>query len=289
MPFIQKSIRKTCFVTRLHVNCIQMQTKSSNSEKISICITVGNEEASIRTCLESVRWADEIVVVDSFSTDKTIEIAREYTDLVYQHKWLGYIGQKNLIKELANGPWVMFIDADEVVSNRLKDEIIEIFNSNSCRDIAGYMFPRLVRYLGRWITHGDWYPDFKLRLFRKEKGRCLGKEPHDRTVVEGPVKKLKGDLYHFTYVDFSDQMNTINKFSSISASGMMEEKHLYRLSDLVFRPFFKFIRSYLLKKGFLDGTPGLIIAVATSFAVFAKYAKLWEAKYTRHTGHIPPD
>jgi len=117
-------------------------------EKISACITAGNEEKNIRRCLESVRWADEIVVVDSFSTDRTVEICREYTPLVYQHKWLGYIGQKNLIKDMAAGPWILFIDADEEISPSLRDEILAEFRTDASRGVDGYEFPRLVRYLG---------------------------------------------------------------------------------------------------------------------------------------------
>ncbi len=250
-------------------------------EKISVCITAGNEEPNIRRCLESALWADEIVVVDSFSTDRTVEICREYTDRVYQHEWLGYIGQKNLIKDLANGPWILFLDADEEISPGLHAEISAEFSNGKAAEFAGYEFPRLVRYLGRWITHGDWYPDTKLRLFRKDKGECGGKEPHDRTTVNGRVKRLKNPLYHYTYTGIHNQMSTLNRFTSISATGKDEEGQRFRLTDLLFRPPLRFLRCYFLKRGFLDGLPGIIIAVFTSFAVFAKYAKLWEIQRER--------
>lgn len=245
-------------------------------EKISACITAGNEEKNIRRCLESVRWADEIVVVDSFSSDATTDICREYTDLVFQHRWLGYIGQKNLIKDLASNPWIFFIDADEEVSPQLRDEILQQFEKGASTEYAGYAFPRMVYYLGRWITHGDWYPDIKLRLFRKVKGRCEGREPHDRTMVDGPVMHLRGPLYHYTYVDISDQITTLNRFTSITADGQFAESRSFRLADLLFRPAFRFFHSYVMKRGFLDGVPGLIIARTLAYAVFAKYAKLWE-------------
>lgn len=248
------------------------------TEKISVCITAGNEERNIRRCLESAKWADEIVVVDSFSTDRTAEICREYTERVYQHEWMGYIGQKNLIKDLANGPWILFLDADEEIAPGLRDEIKHEFESDNAINFAAYEFPRLVRYLGRWITHGDWYPDIKLRLFRKDKGKCGGQEPHDRTTVDGPVKRLKNPLYHYTYTDISNQMSTLNRFTSISAAGKHKSGRLFRMSDLLFRPAFRFFRCYILKMGFMDGIPGLIIATFTSFAVFAKYAKLWEIR-----------
>lgn len=246
-------------------------------EKISACITAGNEEKNIRRCLQSITWADEIVVVDSFSADRTVEICKEFTDLVYERKWLGYIGQKNLIKDLARGPWILFVDADEEISPELRDEILNEFETGESEKFAGYEFPRMVWYLGRWITHGDWYPDIKLRLFRKDMGTCGGKEPHDRTTVNGPVKRLKSPMYHYTYNGVEDQIETLNKFSSITVDGWCEENTPFKLCDLFFRPLLKFIKCYFLKRGFLDGIPGFIIAVSTSFGTFAKYAKLWQS------------
>jgi len=254
------------------------------SETISACITAGNEEKSIRRCLESVRWADEIVVVDSFSRDRTPEICREYTDLVYQHRWLGYIGQKNLIKGLASCPWILFIDADEEVSPALRDEILHEFSSGACRGQVGYEFPRMVWFLGRWITHGDWYPDIKLRLFRKDKGRCEGVEPHDRILITGPIRRLNGPLFHYTYDSISDQILTLDNFSSISADYKIAAGHRFRLIDLLFRPLLRFLRGYVARRGFQDGIPGLIIAASTAHGVFVKYAKLWELSQARARG-----
>ncbi len=247
-------------------------------EKISVCITAGNEEANIRRCLDSVVWADEIVVVDSFSSDRTPEICREYTDMVFQHRWLGYVGQKNLIKDLAAGPWILFVDADEAVSNELREEILAEFESGAARGVAGYKFPRKVHFLGRWITHGDWYPDIKLRLLRKDLGRCIGKEPHDKTIVDGPVKKMQSDLLHYTYRDIKDQLDTLNDFTSIGARTLMETETSCRLTDLLLRPTFRFLRCYLLKRGFLDGIAGYVIARSIAYGVFVKYAKLWETR-----------
>ena len=138
-----------------------------------------------RRCLESVTWADEIVVVDSFSKDRTAEICREYTNLVYEHEWLGYIGQKNLIRKMATHDWLFFVDADEEVSDELREQITRDFDRGQ-GDTCGYEFPRMVNYLGRWIRYGEWYPDIKLRLFFKDKGRSGGQEPHDQVFVNGP-------------------------------------------------------------------------------------------------------
>ena len=246
------------------------------TDRISACITAGNEERNIRRCLESVTWCDEIIVVDSFSTDHTVEICREYTDLVYEHRWLGYIGQKNLIKDLASGTWILFIDADEEVSPELRDEIRQTFEEGNHADCSGYEFPRLVYYLGRWIHHGDWYPDIKLRLFLKERGRCGGREPHDRIIVDGPIKRLKHPMHHYTYTGIADQIATLNKFSTITVAGEFDDDRPFRLLDLLLRPGLRFVRCYFLRRGFLDGVPGLIVAAITAYGVFIKYAKLWE-------------
>jgi len=250
-------------------------------EKITACVTAGNEEANIRRCLESITWTDEIVVVDSFSTDRTATICHGYTDLVFAHKWLGYIGQKNLAKDLAGNRWVLFLDADEEVSPELRDRILTEFENGSTEHYSGYEFPRMVKFLNRWIMHGDWYPDIKLRLYRKDMGECGGREPHDRMVVRGPVKRLKAPLYHHTYSGISDQLATMNRFSSLTAETQHGEGRRFRASFLLVRPALRLLRGYILKRGFLDGIPGLIIATTSAYGVFAKYAKLWERQRRR--------
>ncbi|MBN1670254.1 MAG: glycosyltransferase family 2 protein [Kiritimatiellae bacterium] len=257
-------------------------------ETISACITAGNEEKNIRRCLESVcGWTHEVVVVDSFSSDATVEICRRYTDRVYQHEWLGYIGQKNLIKDLAEGQWILFIDADEEASPELRDEIVRLFERGPPPDIAGYEFPRIVHYLGKWIRHGEWYPDIKLRLFRKGLGMCAGREPHDRVVVEGRTARLRGHLRHYTYDNISDQVNTLNRFSSIAAQGMYEEGRRFHWHDILLRPLVRFVKGYAVKRGFLDGFQGWVIAVSSAYSVFLKYAKLREIGLARRAGRAP--
>ena len=246
--------------------------------KISACITAGNEEANIRRCLESVKWCDEIVVVDSYSTDRTAEISQEYTDRVYQHEWLGYVGQKNFIRGLARNPWILFIDADEEISEELRDEILREFERGPGRYV-GYRFPRRVFYLGRWIYHGEWYPDYKLRLFLKEKGESRGQEPHDHVVVDGPVKTLKGHLNHYTYRDLADHLRTMNRFSSISAREKYQRGAKFRWIDLLGRPLWRFVKGYIIRRGFMDGFHGFTISSITSFGVLMKYAKLWELEH----------
>lgn len=248
-----------------------------SAHTISACITAFNESDNIRRCLESVKWCDEIVVVDSFSEDDTVAICREYTDRVYQHEWLGYIGQKNLIKGMATSRWILFVDADEAVSPALRWEIQQEFASGDCEEYAGYRFPRIVWYLQKWIRHGDWYPDYKLRLFQRSRGGCQGVEPHDEVVVDGLVKSLRGPLYHYTYSGIADQVLTLNNFSSITAREWHRKGRRFRAHDLLLRPLYRFIKCYFIKRGCLDGLRGLVIAITVAYGTFIKYAKLWEA------------
>ena len=249
-------------------------------EKISACITAGNEGNKIRRCLESVRWCDEIVVVDSFSTDRTAEICREFTDRVYQHEWLGYIGSKNLIRELARYEWLLYLDADEEVSSALRDEIQHEFHQG-VNEVAGYRCPRRVYYLGRWIRHGEWYPDYKLRLFRKGAGRSEGEEPHDHVVVNGQVKTLRSPIYHYTYDDLHDHVETINRYTTITAQEKFRKGARFHWYDYSIRPLWRFLKAYFFKLGLLDGMQGLVIARVSAFGVRMKYAKLWALERER--------
>ena len=248
------------------------------SEIISACVMTFNEEANIRRCLESVSWCDEIVVVDSFSTDRTVEICREFTDRVIEHEWLGYIGQRNLSLNLATHPWVLFLDADEELSPELRSELIRELKNGPAKYV-GYEFPRQVYYLGKWIKHGAWYPDIKLRLFLKEKGRSGGVEPHDQVFVDGEVKRMKHPIWHYTYRDITDHVNTMNRFSQISAQSLHQRGRRFRWTDFLFRPAWRFIKGYVVRSGWLDGRRGLIIATINAFGVSMKYAKLWELQW----------
>lgn len=254
--------------------------------RISACVTTFNEEANIERCLTSLAWCDELVVLDSYSTDRTLELARRFTDRVYQHEWLGYIGQKNLIRKMARNEWLLFVDADEEVSDELREEIQAIF-ADDPGAYAGYRFPRVVKYFGQWITHGEWYPDIKLRLFQRDKGRSGGQEPHDQVFVQGPVKRLDGWLYHYTYDSLQDHVNTLNRFSTITAREKYADGVRFAWSDFLFRPPIRFVRGYLLKRGVLDGRRGLFIALLSMYGVYLKYAKLWELGWRDKQGLGP--
>jgi len=244
-------------------------------EKISACVICYNEERKIERCLKSLAWCDEIVVMDSFSADRTPEICRRHTDRFYQNEWLGFIAQRNLVRDLARHPWMLFLDSDEEVSPALREEILDEF-TRGVGNHVGYEFPRQVFYAGRWIRHGEWYPDIKLRLFKRAHGRSEGVEPHDRIVVTGPVKRLKNPIWHYTYDDLSDHVATINRFSTISARQKFVADNRFRWGDLLFRPPLHFIKGYVLRAGFLDGTRGFLIALMNAYGAFLKYAKLWE-------------
>ena len=253
-------------------------------EKISVCIICFNEETNIRRCLESVKWVKdkggEIIIVDSLSSDKTIEITREYTDKVSRNKWPGFVNQKNHALSLARNEWVLSVDADEVISDQLRDEIISEWSKGSYENMDAYWMKRHTFYLGRWINHGGWYPDYKIRLFRKSQAKWGGLDPHDRIIMEqgSTTRKLNNDIVHHTYKNLAHQIKTIDRFSDASSEALINEGKIFCLCNLLFRPPVKFIETYIFKLGFLDGLPGLIISVASAFYVFIKYAKMWENK-----------
>lgn len=248
------------------------------SISISACVMTFNEEQNIRRCLKSLTWCDEIIVVDSFSTDATVSICKEYTERVHQHEWLGYIGQRNLVKDMATHDWVLFLDADEEVSPALREALSKVF-LNLPAGCVGFEFPRQVYYLGKWIRHGTWYPDYKIRLFRKEMGRSGGVEPHDTVHLDGPAIRLRQPLWHYTYRDLSDHVNTMNRFSSISAQTLFDGGRRFRWLDLLFRPSWRFFKGFVIRSGWMDGWRGFVIDTINAFGVGMKYAKLRELEW----------
>lgn len=250
-----------------------MQPEKTN--RLSVCIICHNESRNIRRCLESVLWADEVIVVDSFSTDDTVEIARHYTDWLYHRAWTGYADQKNHALFKARGDWVLSLDADEAVSPPLKEEILTEIGRPEAKD--GYKIPRRSFYQGRWIRHSGYYPDRQLRLFRREKGRWVGGRVHERVEINGEVGDLTHDLLHYPYKGvISGQLQTVDNFSGLMASDLYEKGKRFQIHLLLLRPLFKFFEVFLLKRGFLDGVPGLIIAGTSAYALFVRYVKLRE-------------
>ena len=248
--------------------------ENMNMPELSVVIITFNEERNIAQCLESVKGiADEIVIVDSFSTDKTKEIALSYGVQFIEHAFEGHIQQKNWAAAQSTFPHVLSLDADEVLSEELTQSIIEVKN---CWDADGYSFNRLTNYCGSWIRHGSWYPDVKLRLWDRRKGKWGGMNPHDCYEMENgsKIRHLKGDLFHYSYYTISDHTKQVEKFTEITAKVLFDKGKKASLSKLVFGSTIKFFRDYFLKAGFLDGYAGYQIAKISAYATFLKYARL---------------
>jgi glycosyltransferase involved in cell wall biosynthesis len=248
----------------------------SSKPTVSAAIITYNEEENIRDCLESITdFVDEIIILDSFSNDRTENICRSNPKVrFYQHPFDGHIEQKNRALEKCTSEWILCLDADERVSPELRSSIESFLAQNP--DISGVKFPRLTYHMHRYIRHGGWYPNARYRLVRRGMAYWGGENPHDKLILRGKGKKIKGDLIHFTARDLSDQIHTINKFSSIVALTRYNEGRRYHLWRLLVKPISKFLEMYLLKRGFLDGMQGFIVAVSSSFSSFLKEAKLYE-------------
>ena len=259
------------------------------SEALSVCVLACDEAEELERCLASVAWADEIVVlVDARSADATEDVARRLATRVERRPYAGDVAQKRACSALAKHDWILIVDPDEVVPPELARSIQGVLGAaiDSSTSASGerpaaerpaaYRVNRATFHLGRWIRHGDFYPDWKLRLFRREQARWVGRDPHGRVEVDGPVGELAGELEHYSYRDLSDQVERIQFFSDQAAQALVAEGVAFRLDRLVLRPPARFLRSYVLRRGFLDGVPGFVIGVASAFYVFLKYAKLWE-------------
>jgi glycosyltransferase involved in cell wall biosynthesis len=241
--------------------------------KLSCIIITRNESKNIRRCLESVSWTDEIVVVDSFSQDDTKKIASEFTGRIFDLKWGGFGPAKDYAVKQATGDWILSVDADELVPENLREEIQKIVQSGDSLD--GYFIPRRSYFLGRWMRHGGWYPDFVLRLFKKDKGDFTSRLVHEEVIVQGRTGRLKNDLLHYTDPDYERYLEKLNRYTTIDAQQRYLEGNTGSSVNLLIRPVAVFFKTYFLKRGFLDGLPGLILAVSSAFHVFAKYVKLW--------------
>ncbi|NOR87333.1 MAG: glycosyltransferase [Bacteroidales bacterium] len=244
--------------------------------RLSVLIITYNEERNIQACLESVKnLADEIIVLDSFSTDKTEEICAKYGTVFVQHKFEGYIEQKNRALKEAKYEYVLSIDADERISKKLEQEIL---SQKESPKYDAYKFNRLSYYNGRWIKHSGWYPDTKLRLWRKEIGNWAGRNPHDEVKVGKRIniKHLSGDILHYSFYSLEEHLAQTNKFSTIAAQMLFDEKKKIGSLKLYFSPFIKFFRDYLKNLGFLDGWEGLTICRINALGTYLKYAKLRE-------------
>jgi len=241
---------------------------------LAVIVITKNEEQNIDACLESVRWADEIIVVDGGSSDRTVELARSKGAKVFERKWDGYGAAKNFGLSQCTSEWVLWLDADERVTEPLGEEIRTVVRSNS--SFNGYEFPRRSNFLGKWIRHCGWYPGYVLRLFRRASGRFTEQRVHERLVVEGSVGRLRNDLLHFTDPSLSHYFEKFNRYTTLAAEELASNDGRFRFSQVLIRPPWVFIRMYFLRAGFLDGFAGFVLCLLSSFYVFVKYAKLWE-------------
>jgi glycosyltransferase involved in cell wall biosynthesis len=243
---------------------------------LSVTIICKNEEENIRGCLESVKWADEIILVDSYSIDRTIEIAKEYTDKIYQQEWLGFAKQREFALSKVSKEWVFPLDADERCSPELKDEILYVIKSE--KKFTGYRIPRKSFFLNKWIKHGGWYPGYQTRLFLKEKAYVADRLVHEGYEIKGETGFLKNNILHYTVNSISDYMSRVNHYSTLQAVEKSNKKKV-KLSDILFRPVASHIQQFILKRGFLDGIYGLMVTNFDVITNMLTYMKAWELQH----------
>jgi glycosyltransferase involved in cell wall biosynthesis len=240
--------------------------------KVSVTVITLNESAHIDACLQSVAWADEILVIDSGSTDDTVARARARGARVIAREWPGYPAQKNFAAGEAGSDWILSLDADERASPELADEIRALLRTDP--PAAGYRIPRVTFHLGRWIRTTDWYPDYQLRLYDRRRARWKPKPVHESVECDGPPGYLRGELQHYAYRDVSHHHRTMDRYTTLAAEEMHAAGRRATIVDLTLHPWAAFARNYFLRRGCLDGVPGLIISVMNAYYVFLKFAKL---------------
>lgn len=245
-------------------------------EKLTVLIPCCNEEKNIMDCLESVKWADEIFVIDSFSADKTVEIAKKYTSRVLQHEYVNSAAQKNWAIPQAANEWVLIVDSDERVTPALREEIEKALSSDTEYD--GYYIPRKNFFLGKEVKYGGWgyENDLNMRLFRRDRAKYEEKEVHADIVINGRAGKLNEPFLHYSYHSLEQYMEKMKRYTDWAASDVLKKRKKIGVSSLLFRPFFTFFKMYVLKFGFFDGVRGIILALLSSYYVYIKCAKAWE-------------
>ncbi|MCK4856449.1 MAG: glycosyltransferase family 2 protein [candidate division Zixibacteria bacterium] len=240
---------------------------------LSVIIITRNEEKNIARALESVKFADQIVICDSYSTDETVAIAERYDCKIIQQEFIGFGPAKQATLEQATGDWVLSLDADEEIDATLQEQIQQAINSN---EYDAHRLNRISSFLGRWIKHSGWYPDYLLRLFRREKGSFTSDTVHESVVVNGRIGRLSGHIRHHTDPDITHYLAKLDRYTSLSAQALADRKKAFRCSSLLVKPPAIFIKMYFLRSGWRDGIEGLLLALFSSFHVLCKYARLWE-------------
>ena len=257
---------------------------------ISVIVITYNEEKNIERCLRGVQWADEIIVVDSFSTDRTVELARRYTNNIIQHAYDGDIPQRERGIQQSTGDWILGVDADEEVTDELAGEIRSVIRENN--SIDGYEVPMKVWALGRWIFHGGWYPDYHFRLFRRGKYKVEQAEVHGGFAVDGSQSRLHGFILHYTYETIEQYLSKMNNYTSLQVSNKFRDNPDIQIgwAKILFSPMSHFFRKYISQQGYKDGFVGFILAALGSIYTLALYAKVWEYRMRKQEGKgiLPP-
>jgi glycosyltransferase involved in cell wall biosynthesis len=239
--------------------------------KITATIITCDEERNIARAIESLRCVDEILIVDSGSVDRTVELAQKLGARVIEANWLGYSAQKNWAAERASNEWILSLDADEALSEGLEGEIWNLKKTGP--EYEAYTMPRLARYLGRWILHSGWYPDRKVRLYRRDKASFVGDFVHESVEVRGHVGRLENNILHFTCESLSEHVKTMDRYTTLAAQELAARKVKVPFSKLFVDPAWAFLKTYIVQRGFLDGPEGLTIAQMAAFYTFLKYSK----------------
>ena len=253
---------------------------------LSVTVITLNEAAHIEACLASVGWADEVLVVDSGSTDGTPDLARARGARVIVRGWPGYAEQKNFAASQASHDWILSIDADERVTPTLHHEISAVLAREP--QVSGYRVPRVTWHLGRWIRTTDWYPDYQLRLYHRGRATWTPRRVHESVTATGEVGQLRADLQHFAYRDLSHHFATMDRYTTLAAEDMRAAGRTAGVFDLTIHPWAAFVRNYFLRRGFLDGTAGFIVSLMNAYYVFLKFAKLWAADPARQAPRHTP-
>jgi glycosyltransferase involved in cell wall biosynthesis len=257
---------------------------------ISVCVISNNEAHRIRRLLESVNgWTQEIIVVlNDDSNDGTDRIAAEYGAKVFREPWKGHIAQKNSALQKATATWILGLDADEAISENLLEELRALFSEPTrISSFAAFQFPRCTLYCGKWIRHGDWYPDRQTRLWRRGAAAWGGIDPHDKLIVEGQVGRLCSDMLHYSAETINFQITKTVRYADDFVRHCIENRKTVTLMDLTLRPIWRFCRAYILRMGFLDGWRGFAIAWLTAFYTFLRYVRVFEARLTQSNREFP--
>lgn len=244
--------------------------------RLSVIIITKNEEKNIKVCLDSVTWADEIVVLDSGSTDDTVAICKQYTDKVYETDWMGFGHQKNRALKYASGDWVLSLDADEWISPELKTEILMRIQKPD--NHVAFEMPRLSSYCGQYIHHSGWWPDYVTRLCRRDKALFSEKIVHEKLIVDGNVGRLSNHIMHASFKDLEHVLTKLNRYSTDSASLLQAEGKNSSLLKAILHGMWSFIQTYIVRAGFLDGRMGFVLAVSNAEGTYYKYLKLMMLK-----------